>query len=288
MRSMWKGIISFGLVNIPISLYKATDDQKTRFRTLHDECKHPIQYKKWCSVCDREVQPKETVRGYEYASSSYVIVSDDDLKGLPLPTMKTIEILHFTDQGSIDPIYYDKSYYLGPGEYGAKPYKLLLRAMEETHKVAVAKVAFRTSEHLSLIRLHEQCLMMNIIHYPAEVRSIEGVPGIEDIRGIEVSDAELSMANRLIEEISSSFKDDYQSNYEEALKELIEVKVQNKEIAQPEAEMKNEKVVDLMEALQQSLKQTKNRSKAVGAVEESVPTTRRKRTTKKKAKANDL
>lgn len=254
MRSMWKGSISFGLVNIPVSLYKATDDHKTSFRSLHEECKHPIQYRKWCPVCNREVEQKEIIRGYEYAKGNYIIITDDDIKDLPLPTLRTIEILHFTDQDSIDPIYYEKTYYLGPGEYGGKPYKLLYQAMNETGKIAVAKVAFRTSEHLSVIRLHKDCLVLNIIHYPDEIRSVEGVPGIDAIAGTEVTDNELLMATRLIEEISESFRNDYQSNYEEALKELIESKIQNKEVEEPEAERASN-VVDLMEALQQSLKQ---------------------------------
>ncbi|MET3292464.1 Ku protein [Brevibacillus fluminis] len=253
MRSMWKGSISFGLVNIPVSLYKATEDHKTSFRSLHEECKHPIQYKKWCPVCDREIQQSEVIRGYEYAPGNYVIITDDDLDELPLPTLRTIEILHFTDKDNIDPIYYEKSYYLGPGEYGGKPYKLLHDAMDQTGKVAVAKVAFRTSEHLSVIRLHENCLLMNIIHYPAEVRSVQGVPGIEGIAGIEVSSTELEMATKLIQEISKDFTGDYKSNYEEALKTLIEAKVQNQEIEQPESTTRMNNVIDLMEALQRSL-----------------------------------
>lgn len=253
MRSMWKGSISFGLVNIPVSLYKATDDHKTSFRSLHEECKHPIQYRKWCPVCNREVEQKEIIRGYEYAKGNYIIITDDDIKELPLPTLRTIEILHFTDQDSIDPIYYEKNYYLGPGDYGGKPYKLLYEAMKQTGKIAVAKVAFRTSEHLAVIRIHKDCLVLNIIHYPAEIRAVESVPGIEAIAGTEVTENELQMATRLIGEISESFRNDYKSNYEEALRKLIESKIQNKEVEEPQTERASN-IVDLMEALQQSLK----------------------------------
>jgi DNA end-binding protein Ku len=257
MRSMWKGSISFGLVNIPVSLFKATDDHKVSFRSLHENCKHPIQYKKWCPVCDREVDQKEIIRGYEYAPGNFIIIDDEDLDNLPLPTLKTIEILHFTDKNNIDPIYYEKSYYLGPGEYGGKPYKLLLEAMEQTGKVAVAKVAFRTSEHLAIIRIHDTCLLMNMIHYPAEIRSLEGIPGMEGVAGIEVNEAELQMAIKLIEEISEAFRGDYKSNYEEALRNLIEAKVQNAEIEQPAASPRTNNVVDLMEALKRSLNAAK-------------------------------
>ncbi len=259
MRSMWKGSISFGLVNIPVSMYKATEDHKTSFRSLHDECKHPIQYKKWCPVCNVEVEQKDIIRGYEYAPSSYIIITDDDINELPLPTLRTIEILHFTDKDNIDPIYYEKPYFLGPGEYGGKPYKLLYEAMNQTGKVAVAKVAFRTSEHLSVIRLHKNCLVMNLIHYPSEVRAVELVPGIEGIAGTEVSEAELHMASVLIEEISEAFRNDYKSNYEEALKVLIEAKLQKHEVEQPEAAPRVDNVVNLMEALQRSLNVSKEK-----------------------------
>jgi DNA end-binding protein Ku len=258
---MWKGSISFGLVNIPVSLFKATEDHTTSFRSLHEECKHPIQYKKWCPVCNREIQAKEIVRGYEYAPGNYILITNDDLDELPLPTLRTIEILHFTDKDSIDPIYYEKAYYLGPGEYGGKPYKLLHDAMDATGKVAVAKVAFRTSEHLTVIRIHENSLVMNMIHYPDEVRAVEGVPGIEAVAGTAVNDGELEMAKKLIEEISSAFRADYKSNYQEALKELIEARIQNAEVEQPAAAPRADNVIDLMEALKKSLAATKDTGK---------------------------
>ncbi|WP_018130845.1 non-homologous end joining protein Ku [Effusibacillus pohliae] len=267
MRSMWKGSISFGLVNIPVSLYKATDDHKTSFRSLHENCKHPIQYKKWCPVCHREVEQREIIRGYEYAPGNYIIITDDDLENLPLPTLRTIEILHFTAKDSIDPIYYEKAYYLGPGEYGGKPYKLLYEAMNRTETAAVAKVAFRTSEHLAVIRLHKNCLVLNMIHYPAEVRAVEGVPGIEGIAGIQISEAELEMATKLIEGISETFRGDYKSDYEEALRELIEAKIENEEVEQPAAAPRADNVVDLMEALKRSLQATKTADEAERAEE---------------------
>lgn len=268
MRSMWKGSISFGLVNIPISLYKATEDHKTSFRSLHKECKHPIQYKKWCPVCNREIGQSEIVRGYEYAPGNFILITDEDLDNLPLPTLHTIDILHFTDKDSVDPIYYENAYYLGPGEYGGKPYKLLHDAMEQTGKVAITKVAFRTSEHLAVIRIHKNSLVLNMIHYPAEVRAVEAVPGIEEVANLEISESELEMAKKLIDEISSSFRNDYKSNYEEALKELIEVKIQNAEVEQPVAAPRADNVVDLMEALKRSLNATKEMNKTK---QEAVP-----------------
>lgn len=260
MRAMWKGNISFGLVNIPVSLFKATEEQKTHFRTLHAECQHPIRYQKWCPRCERSVEAKDLVRGYEYAPESFVLVKDEDIEQLPLPTLHTIEILHFTDKENIDPIYYEKSYYLGPGEYGDKPYKLLFQAMEETGKVAVAKIAFRTREHLAVLRLHQNCLLMNMIHYPAEIRSLEGVPGLENLEQTEVKAEELKIAKKLIEEISEDFHDNYQSDFEQALQSLIATKIEKQEVAKPEAVEPEQNVVDLMEALQKSLKQNKEKA----------------------------
>ncbi|GIM48403.1 hypothetical protein DNHGIG_39520 [Collibacillus ludicampi] len=206
MRSMWKGSISFGLVNIPVSLYKTTEDHTTSFRSLHEECRSPIQYKKWCPVCNREISNNEIIRGYEYAPGNYVVLTDDDLEKLPLPTLRAIEIMHFTNKDDIDPIYFEKTYYIGPGEFGAKPYKLLHDAMEATGKVAVAKVAFRTSEHLAVVRLHNGCLVLNMIHYPDEIRNVEGVPGITETDQIVVNEEELEMAKTLIEQISGAFR----------------------------------------------------------------------------------
>lgn len=232
MRTMWKGSLRFGLVDIPVNLYKATEDHKISLRSLHEECNHPIQNKKWCPTCDRELESKETVRGYEYTPENYVTITDDDIDNLPLSTLRTIEILHFTDQENVNPIYYKKTYYLGPGEYGSKSYKLLYQAMEQTSKVAIAKVAFRTGEHLSVVHLYQNCLTMNLIHYPIEIRAVEGVPRMEKVRDAEVSEAELRLAIKLIEDMNGAFCDDYKSNYEEAIKELIERKIESKVMGQ--------------------------------------------------------
>ncbi|MBD0382921.1 non-homologous end joining protein Ku [Paenibacillus sedimenti] len=247
MRAMWRGTISFGLVNIPVSMYKATEKQKTSFRSLHASCQQPIQYKKWCPSCHREVQQQEIIRGYEYIPGNYITMTDEDMDKLPLPTLRTIEILHFTDQESIDPIYYENAYYLGPAEFGGRSYKLLHAAMRQTGMVAVAKIAFRTSEHLAVLRLHRNCLVLNFIYYPAEIRAVREVPGLEGDG--QFTESELQMAVQLINQICGVFRNDYRSNYEAALQQLIQAKIQNRAIEQPQISP----VIDLMEALQQSL-----------------------------------
>lgn len=247
MRAMWKGTISFGLVNIPVLMYKATEEHKTSFRSLHALCRQPIQYKKWCPSCHREVLQQEIVRGYEYSPGYFITISDEEMDKLPLPTLRKIEIMHFTDQDGIDPIYYENAYYLGPSEIGARSYKLLQAAMNQTGKVAVAKIAFRTSEHLSVLRLHRNCFVLNFIYYPAEIRPVREVPGLEG--PAQFTDVELQMAVQLIDQISGAFRNDYRSDYEAALGQLIQAKLQNREIEQPEVTP----VVDLMEALTRSL-----------------------------------
>ncbi|CAG7652521.1 Ku protein [Paenibacillus allorhizosphaerae] len=248
MRAMWKGTISFGLVNIPVSMFKATEEHKTSFRSLHASCHQPIQYKKWCPSCHREIQHQEIIRGYEYAPGNFITITDEDMDKLPLPTLRTIEILHFTDQDSIDPIYYENAYFLGPAEFGGRAYKLLHAAMNQTGMVAVAKIAFRTSEHLSVLRVHRNCLVLNFIYYPAEVRPVREVPGLEGAEA-PFTESELQMAVQLINKISGAFRNDYRSNYEDALQQLIQAKIQNRAIEQPQISP----VIDLMEALHLSL-----------------------------------
>lgn len=156
MRSMWKGAISFGLVSIPIKLYTATEDHAIHFRQLHKECKSPIKYEKICPVCNRPVSDEEIVRGYEYEPGKFVIIDDEDLERIPMPTVKTIDIVDFTDIGQIDPIYYDKTYFIVPEDIGTKPYVLLRDSMKETKRVAIAKVVIRSKQNLACIRVYEE------------------------------------------------------------------------------------------------------------------------------------
>jgi DNA end-binding protein Ku len=251
MRAMWKGSISFGLVNIPVRMFSAIENQDVTFRQLHQDCHHPVRYRKFCPVCEREIGNDEIVRGFEYAKGQYIVLRDEDLERLPLPTLHTIEIIHFVDVVSVDPIYYENTYYLSPGDYGEKPYKLLYAAMQKTNKAAVAKMAFRTKEHLCLIRFYERCLSMSLLHFPSEIRSTAGIP--VPIETIPVKEAELDMAVALIHQLSSEFKPDlYHSDYREALKGLIEAKAGEQELVTPPHTAKAN-IVDLMDALRASL-----------------------------------
>lgn len=255
MRAMWKGAISFGLVTIPIRMFVATESHEFHFRQLHDQCKTPIQYRKWCPNCDRQIEQKEILRGYEYAPGSFVILTEEDLDKLPLPTARAVEIVHFVEPDAIDPIYSLKSYYLGPDEIGIKPYKLLYETMKNTGKIAIGKVAFRTKEHLVALRTYENCILMETIHYPNEIRNASEVPGLQ-FDNVKVGEKELDMAKALVEQLTEEFNpQQYVNEYQEAIREVIEAKVSGEEFEVVEQKPAN--VIDLMEALRASLEATK-------------------------------
>ncbi|HHX94591.1 MAG TPA: Ku protein [Clostridia bacterium] len=274
MRPLWKGAISFGLVSIPVKMYAATEQKNVKFNYLHRECKTPIKYQKVCPACGKEVSADEIVRGYEYQKGRYVVIEDEDMENLPLNTMRTIDILDFVELEDIDPIYFVKSYFLSPEEYGKKPYKLLFEALGKTGKIAVAKVFIRSRENLVTLRRYRNCLLMETMLYPDEIRQPESIP--ELLEEVEIHENELTMAESLITNLSSEFKPEkYKSDYREALLKVIHAKIENDEVATPKAPHE-EKVIDLMEALKASLAATE------GKKEE---TKKRKRKTAKQKEA---
>lgn len=272
MRPIWKGAISFGLVNIPIKLYTATESKDIKFRFLHKECKSPIRYQRFCPVCNEEVGNNELVKGYEYESGHFVVLEDEDFEKIPLESVKAIEIIDFVDLSEIDPIYFVKSYYLAPTELGLKPYHLLFKAMQETGKIAIARVVLRSKETLACLRLYEKALLMETIYYPNEIRSPEILPELHT--EVNVNKNELKVAKDLIMNLSTEFKPEkYTSNYREALMKFIEAKIAGEEITIPQ-QPENATVVDLMEALKASLAQVE------GAKEKPKKRGRKKKTEK--------
>ena len=252
-RSMWKGVITFGMVSIPVRLYVATDSQGISFRQLCAEHLSPIKYKRWCAEGDHEVAYDDIVKGYEVSSDNYVVIEDKDLDNLPLPTAHAIEITEFVERNEINGgLYFKSAYYMEPEEVGKKPYALLKQALEETKKVAVAKIAFRDREHLAALSPLDGHMLMNTLHWPDEIRSVDGIKGVDD--GVKISDRELQMAKTLVESLSDSFDPErFQDNYKEALMKVVEAKVQGQEtVMAPEPETAP-KVMDLMEALKASV-----------------------------------
>lgn len=256
MHTVWKGSISFGLVNIPVKMFTATEDKDIHFRQIHKPCGTPIRYKKVCPHCDAEVEEAEIVKGYEYEAGKYAIVSKEELESIAPKTRKTIEIIDFVDLHEIDPIYFDKTYFLSPHETGDKPYQLLRDAMKKTDKIAIAKVMIRSKETLAAIRVYENCIVMETIFSPDEVRSVEHVPGLPN--DIEVSESEMNMAVQLIENLATDFQPEkYTDEYRERLQELIQAKVKGEDIVTAPDLPQAANVVDLMDALKASVEATK-------------------------------
>lgn len=254
MRTLWKGAISFGLVNVPVGLYTATEKKEVKFNYLHAKCKTPIRYEKHCPTCGVEVPPEEIVRGYEFQKGQYVILKEEDFERLPDGNSKTIDIVDFVDLEEIDPIYFEKSYFLEPSRGGEKAYALLKRAMLETGKIAIAKVTIRSKESLAVLRVAQNVLMMETIFYPDEIRSPAALNGVQNEPSLHEN--EIKMANNLIANLSSHFEPaKYTNRYREDLLQLIETKIGGGEVAQTQ-ERETGKIIDLMEALRASIEAT--------------------------------
>lgn len=252
MRSLWKGAISFGLVNIPVKLYAATERKDIRFNYLHRQCNTPIRYEKHCPTCNKPVDQEEIVRGYEFEKGRYVIIEDEDIESVAVEATKTVDIVDFVDLRQIDPVYFDKTYYLEPAETGGKPYQLLKKALEETNKIAVAKVVIRSKQVLAVIRVYGQALAMETIFFPDEIRQVGQLSLAGDTR---LNEQELSMAVSLVNSLASDFNPEkYNNEYREAILELIHQKAQGEEIRPVSPEPTTGRVVDLMAALEASLK----------------------------------
>jgi len=252
MRPMWKGAVSFGLVNIPVKMYSAVEDKSIKFKYLHKQCQTPLKYQRTCPSCQQEVEWEEIVRGYEFQKDRYVIMEDEDFERIPVQQTRAIDILDFCELREIDPIYYDKTYYLGPEETGKKAYNLLVTALRDTGKVAVAKVVIRSKQALAALRTFNDVLIMETMNFPDEVRSAQDVPGVNS--ELEVSDRELAMAAQLVESMAAPFEPEkYTDEYRQQLMELIEAKVQGMPAPQQREAAAPEGVIDLMEALRASL-----------------------------------
>ncbi|MYH67841.1 MAG: Ku protein [Dehalococcoidia bacterium] len=256
-RAIWKGVISFGMVSIPIRLFPATESKDIGFRQLRRDTNTRVRMLRWDPVEEQEVPYEEIVKGYEYAKDRYVVIDDEDLEKLPLPTKHTIELTAFVEESEIDPVHYEKSYYLAPEDAGTKPYSLLIRAMQAKGLIAIAKVAIRTKERLCALRARGDQLILETLYYPDEIRE----PG-ESAAVDEVSEEEMEMARALIEMLEQPFDpEQYKDQYREALMTIIEAKLEGQEVATPEAAAP-QPAVDLMAALRASVEAAKARKEA--------------------------
>jgi DNA end-binding protein Ku len=255
-RAIWSGTISFGLVSIPVRLYTATQSHDVHFHLLHKKDGVRVQNVRWCPKDEKAVPWDEVVRGFEYAKGNYVPIAEEDLDHLPVKTVHTVDISDFVKLEEVDPIYYDKAYYLAPEETGAKAFVLLRQALEQTRRAAVAKVAIREKESLCLVRPYQDVLSMDTLFYANEIRSTKNIA----VDAVGVSPKEIEMAVSLIENLSDSFDPQrYHDEYQAALKKLIDAKVAGAPLPAPPSE-RGEKIVDLMEALRASVEATRKKS----------------------------
>jgi DNA end-binding protein Ku len=258
-RSIWSGAISFGLVNVPVKLYSAVSRKTVRFNQLNEKTGNRIQQKRVDPETGEEVPYEQIVKGFELTKDRYVIITPDELDALDPERTRTIDIEDFVDLSEIDPIYYDHPYYLLPDKGSAKAYGLLLGAMQESGKVAIARVVIRSKEQLVAIRPAGDLLTMETMLFHDEVVPHDDLDDLPDAKDLKASERELKMAQQLIDSLSSTFEPErYRDEYRDKVLDLIERKAQGEEIAiQPEAEAPA-KVPDLMAALEASLAAVKD------------------------------
>ncbi|WP_431090021.1 Ku protein [Paenibacillus sp. 8b26] len=255
MHTVWKGAISFGLVHVPVKMFSATEDKDISMRYIHKECGSPLSYVRKCPVCDKEVEWEEIGKGYEYEKGKFVMFDKEELEQISGQADKNIVILDFVDLQEIDPIYFQKTYYLSPDQAGSNAYKLLMNAMKDTGKIGIAQISIRSKSSLAAIRVLDECLAVETMFYPDEIRPVSQVPNLPGQE--EVKEKVLTMAKMLIEQLSTPFDAaKYTDQYRERLLDLIQQKVAGEEIriapSQPQTN-----VVDLMAALQASIEAVK-------------------------------
>ncbi len=262
-RAIWKGSISFGLVNIPIALYPATRREELKFRLLRKSDLSPVNYKRVAEKDGREVSWDQIVKGYEYEKGKYVVLKDEDFQRVDLEATQTVDIKDFVDQEEIDPMFFYKPYYLEPQKGGDKAYALLRDSLKDTKKVGVAKVVIKTRQYLAGVKPEDGVLVLELMHFADELADPEK---LHLPKKMEVGKREMTMAKSLIDGMTSKWEPEkYKDDYREALMEVIEEKVEagGKEIEEkPRKAPKPTKVIDLVSVLQKSLEQTGGKKKA--------------------------
>ena len=259
MRTIWNGSISFGLVNIPIGLAVATQRSDVAFRTLHRECLTPIKQKRWCPKHERDVDGDELVKGWEFSKGQFVVIEDGDLEGVALQRSQSIEITRFVQLTEVDPIYFDRTYYLAPAAASAarRPYVLLLEAMRDTGMAAIGKFVLWGKENLCLIRPLGDSLALQTLFFAEDVRSRAEVE--EAVEATDVKKPELDLARQVIASLVGDWNpEEFENEYRRDLREMLEAKVAGHEIARPEP-VPETPVVDLMEALRRSVAEARER-----------------------------
>ena len=258
-RAIWKGSISFGLVNIPIQVFSAM--HKEEYSSFNQLCEkgHKIKYKKWCPVEEREVPWSEIKKGYEITKNDYVVIEKEDLEGIKLKTNNTIEVKEFIDSEEFDPIFIEKNYYVGPdpgkkkNEIASKAYSLFVKILHETKKIAIGKVVLREKEQLVALRAYQRGLVMHQLRYLDEIRPMDEIGNLDSLQ--KVDSKEIALGKTLVENLTSEKFDpgQYSDTYAKELEKLIEAKSKGQKVVPKEEEEESEETTDILEALKASL-----------------------------------
>ncbi|MDQ2957438.1 MAG: Ku protein [Actinomycetota bacterium] len=285
MRAIWKGAVSFGLVNVPVRLFAATEENDIRFHQVHRDDGGRIRYKRTCSSCGEEVAYAEIAKGYETSDGQLVILTDEDLDQLPVASSHEIDVVEFVPAGQVDPILFAKSYYLEPDARAAKPYALLREALIETDRMAVVKVALRQKETLAVLRVRDKAILLQTMLWPDEIRTPDFAVLDSEV---ELRPQELKMAASLVESMAADFEPgEFTDSYRGAVVELIEAKLDRGESAElPATEKKpaggkTGEVIDLLTALQRSVDRARGGEPAETAAPPAKKTAAKKAAAKK-------
>ncbi|USK68868.1 Ku protein [Peribacillus asahii] len=261
MHTVWKGNLSFGLVNIGIKLHSAIEDKDVKLIGIHKDCLVPIQYEKVAPGCEEgPVEPEDIVKAYQYGANKYVIVSEEELSNLKREyEVESVDLISFVQLEEIDPIYFERSYFINPMEGSERTYVLLRQALERTGKIGIVKISLRSRQHLAIIRVYKHGLILETIHYPDEVRSIQQVSNLPSEEQVTVQMKELIAATTLINQLTVPFvPEDYKDEYRTALLDLIETKIEKEDVQVKSVINPNkENIISIMEALNKSIEQTK-------------------------------
>ena len=258
MRSIWKGSLSFGLVTIPVGLAVAQQRQDVSFRTLHRECGTPIKQKRYCPVHDRDVTPDELVKGWEFTKGQFVIVEDSDLDAIAAERSRSIDLIQFVELAEVDPLYFDRAYYLAPSddEVARRPYVLLLEALRDTGMAAVGRFVLWNKENLCLVRPIDGALVLETLYFAEDVRSSEEIQAA--VGSVETNDAELAMARQLVESLAGPFDPNaFVNEHRTRVNAMLEAKRAGEDIVVAEDVETAAPVIDIMDALKESLERAK-------------------------------
>lgn len=281
MRAIWKGSISFGLVNIPIALYPATRTEDLKFRLLRAKDLSPVNYKRVAEVDGKEVTWDQIVKGYEYEKGKFVVIKDEDFKRVDVEATQTVDIINFVDLEEVNPVFFHKPYYMEPQKGGDRAYVLLREALESTGKIGIAKVVIKTRQHLAALKPQEDGLMLELMHFAAELRDVED---FRQPREAKIAKKELDMAKALVESMTEKWDPEaYKDDYREALEDMIEEKVKHpdKELPKKAAKKRPSNVIDLVAVLQESMREG---SKAKKKTSKTASSARKKPAAKKRTR----